>query len=98
MELGAAQVAGLVTRRTGLTLGQEKIPGGTVVVVRQVAPRSPAALTGLLAGDLVLEVNSREISTLAEFNKAAAAARRSGQLVLLIRRGYAAERIPFDFE
>jgi len=98
VELGAAQVAGLVTRRTGLTLGQERIQGGTVVVVRQVAPRSPAALTGLLPGDLVLEVNSREISTLAEFNKAAAAARRSGQLVLLIRRGYAAERIPFDFE
>jgi S1-C subfamily serine protease len=98
VELGATLVAGLVTRRTGLTLVQEKIQGGTVVVVQKVTPGSPAAMAGILAGDLVLEVNSREVSSVAEFNKAAAAARRSGQLVVLIRRGYAAERIAFDFE
>jgi hypothetical protein len=46
----------------------------------------------------VREVNSAEISTLAEFRRAAARARRSGRLVLLVQRGYAAERIAFDFE
>jgi S1-C subfamily serine protease len=76
----------------------EKVQGGTLVVVQKVARGSPAAQAGLLPGDLVLEVNSREISTVAEFDKAVAAARRSGQLVLLFRRGYAAERIAFDFD
>ena len=98
VELGGGQIAGLVLRRTGLTLGQERVQGGTVVVVQKVAPRSAAAGAGIMAGDLVLEVNSREIATVADFNKAALAARRTGQLVLLFRRGYAAERIAFDFE
>jgi S1-C subfamily serine protease len=98
VELGPAQAGGLATRRTGLVLGQERVQGGTVVVVEKVARGSPAAQAGILPGDMVLEVNSREIGTVAEFNRAAAAARRSGQLVLLFRRGYAAERIAFDFD
>jgi S1-C subfamily serine protease len=53
---------------------------------------------GVEAGDLVREVNSREVSTLAEFRRAAQRARRSGQLVLLVQRGYLAERLAFDFE
>jgi serine protease Do len=98
-DLGVAQVAALVTRRTGLKLGQERLQGGgNVVVVEAVARGSAAARAGILAGDLVLEVNSREISSVSEFHRAAATARRSGQLVLLFRRGYAAERIAFDFE
>jgi len=38
------------------------------------------------------------VQTLSEFRKAAARARRSGQMVLLVQRGYAAERIPFDLD
>jgi S1-C subfamily serine protease len=53
---------------------------------------------GLVAGDVIREVNSREVTTLAEFRKQAGRARRSGQLVLLVQRGYAAERIAFDFD
>jgi S1-C subfamily serine protease len=98
VELGTAQAGSLASRRTGLTLGQDRVRGGTVVVVQKVARGSPAAQAGILPGDMVLEVNSREISTVLEFNRAAAAARRSGQLVLLFRRGYAAERIAFDFD
>jgi len=49
-------------------------------------------------GDLVREVNSTEVQTLAEFRRAASRARRSGRLVLLVQRGYAAERIAFDLD
>ena len=72
--------------------------GGSVLVVKGVAARSPAAQVGIRQGDLVREVNSTEVATLADFRRAAARARRSGQLVLLVQRGYAAERIAFDFQ
>ncbi|HEY6005706.1 MAG TPA: trypsin-like peptidase domain-containing protein [Anaeromyxobacter sp.] len=98
IELSPERVSELVARRTGLTLGEERGRGGALVVVRTVAPRSPAARVGLQAGDLVREVNSTEVSTLAEFRRAASRARRSGELVLLIKRGFAAERIAFEFD
>jgi len=98
VELSPESVSELVARRTGLTLGEERVQGGALVVVRRVAPRSPAGRLGLQAGDLVREVNSTEVQTLSEFRKAAARARRSGQMVLLVQRGYAAERIPFDLD
>ncbi len=43
-------------------------------------------------------MNGLEVSTLDEFRRAAAGARRTGQLVLLVQRGYAAERIAFDLD
>jgi S1-C subfamily serine protease len=68
------------------------------VVIRKVARGSEAGEIGLQPGDLVREVNSAEVSTLSELRRAASRARRSGRLVLLVQRGYAAERIGFDFE
>ena len=98
IELTPERVVELVSRRTGLTFSEERVQGGALVVVRKVAPRSPAARIGLQPGDLVREVNSTEVQTLAEFRKAASRARRSGQMVLLVQRGFAAERIPFDLD
>ena len=98
VDLPPERVMDLVARRTGLTLGEEKAQRGTLVVVRRVARGSPAAEVGVQPGDLVREVNSKEVSTLAELRRVAARARRSGQLVLLVQRGYAAERIAFDFD
>ncbi len=98
VELSPDRVLDLVARRTGLGVGEERVRGGALVVVRRVARGSPAARVGVQPGDLVREVNSTEIATLAEFRKAASRARRSGQLVLLVQRGYAAERIPFDID
>jgi S1-C subfamily serine protease len=98
VELGPQHVAELVARRVGIQLGDERVQGGSVVVLRAVSRGSPADQAGLLPGDLVREVNSREIGTVDEFRRAAARARRSGQLVLLVQRGYAAERIAFDFD
>jgi S1-C subfamily serine protease len=98
VELSADRLLELVARRTGLTLGEERAQGAPLVVVRKVARGSEAAELGLRPGDLVREVNSAEISTLAELKRAAGRARRSGRLVLLMQRGYAAERIAFEFD
>ena len=97
VELTADRAGELAIRATGLTLGEEPTGNGRVLVVRKVQPRSPAAQVGIRAGDLVREVNSSEVGSLVEFRRQAARARRSGQLVLLVQRGYAAERIAFDF-
>jgi Do/DeqQ family serine protease len=98
VDLSGERVLELVARRTGLALGEEKAQGRSYVVVKKVAPRSEAAEIGLQPGDLVREVNSAEVATLTEFRRAASRARRSGRLVLLFQRGYAAERIAFDFD
>jgi S1-C subfamily serine protease len=98
VELSPERVSELVARRTGLTLGEEKVQGGALVVVRKVARGSPAARAGIQPGDLVREVNSTEVQTLPEFRRAASRARRSGRLVLLVQRGFAAERIPFELD
>ena len=98
VEVSGDRILELLVRRTGLTLGEERAPGGALVVVRKVARGSQASEIGLQPGDVVREVNSAEVSGLAELKRAAARARRSGRLVLLVQRGYAAERIAFDFD
>ena len=98
VDLSPGRVGELVARRTGLSLGEERVRGGALVVVRKVARGSAAARVGVEPGDLVREVNSTEVQTLAEFQRAASRARRSGRLVLLVQRGYAAERIAFDLD
>ncbi|ACG71322.1 2-alkenal reductase [Anaeromyxobacter sp. K] len=98
VELTPQRAAELVQRRVGLRVSEERVSGGTLVVVRSVTGRSPAAEAGLQPGDLVREVNSSEVSSVAAFQRAAARARRGGRLVLLVQRGYAAERIAFDFD
>ena len=96
--LSAERAEQQLLQRTGLTLGEEKVRGGSVVVVRSVRRGSPAADTGLQAGDWIREVNSLEIGSLADWRKAAAQARQAGQLVLLVQRGFAAERVAFDVD
>ena len=98
VELSPERAEQQIVQRTGLTLGEEKVRGGAVVVVRSVRRGSPAAGSGLQAGDWIREVNSREIGSLAEWKKAAVQARRTGQLVLLVQRGFAAERVSFDVD
>jgi len=98
VELSPQRAEQLVQRRVGIALDQQRVTGGTVLVVRTVAKGTPAERVGLEKGDLVREVNGAEVSTLDEFRRAVGSARRSGQLVLLMQRGYAAERIAFDLE
>ena len=98
VELSPDRAESLLRERTGLVLGEEQVRGGNVVVVRSVKRPSPAAETGLQAGDWIREVNSIEVSSLAEWRKAAVQARRTGRLVLLVQRGRAAERVAFDVD
>jgi Do/DeqQ family serine protease len=97
-ELSGGRIDQLVKRRIGLALSEEKVRGGSLVVIQAVDRGSAAARVGLQAGDLVREVNSTEVSGLGEFRRLAGKARATGRLVLLIQRGFAAERIAFDFD
>jgi Do/DeqQ family serine protease len=92
------RVEALVQRRTGLELAENGAGARRAVTVHAVRRGSPAAAMGVEAGDRIREVNSREVSTLAEFRRAAQRARRSGRLVLLVQRGHLAERLAFEFE
>ncbi len=98
VELTPQRVEQLVQRRVGVALEEAKATGGVVLAVRTVTKGTPAAKVGLQKGDLVREVNGVEVASLDEFRRAAGAARRTGQLVLLVQRGYAAERIAFDLD
>ncbi len=98
VELTPQRVEQLVQRRVGLALEEARATGGVVLAVRAVTRGTPAAKVGIQKGDLVREVNGVEVSTLDEFRRAAGGARRSGQLVLLVQRGYAGERIAFDLD
>jgi len=98
VELSPERAEQALLQRTGLTLGEEKVKGGTVVVVRAVRRGSPAADIGLQQGDWVREANGVEIGSLVDWRRAASLARRAGQLVMLVQRGFAAERITFDVD
>ncbi len=98
VELTPQRVEQLVQRRVGVALEEARATGGVVLAIRAVTKGTPAAKVGLQKGDLVREVNGVEVATLDEFRRAAAGARRTGQLVLLVQRGYAAERIAFDLD
>jgi S1-C subfamily serine protease len=98
VELSPERAEQALLKRTGLVLGEEKVRGGAVVVVRSVRRGSPAAETGLQAGDWIREVNSLEITSLADWRKAAVHARTAGRLVVLVQRGFAAERVAFDVD
>ena len=98
VELSPERAVQALQQRTGLTLGEEKVRGGTVVVVRAVRRGSPAASAGLQPGDWIREVNALEIDSLAGWQKAAVQARTAGQLVVLVQRGFAAERVTFDVD
>ena len=67
-----------------------------VLSIQTVERNSAAARVGLRRGDLVLSVNSAEVETLKDFQKALAQARKSGQAVLLVQRGYRLQEFTFD--
>ncbi len=67
-----------------------------VLAIGAVERGSAAARVGLRRGDLVLAVNSADVESLQEFQKALAQARKSGRAVLLVQRGYRLQEFTFD--
>jgi Do/DeqQ family serine protease len=67
-----------------------------VLAVREVIRNSAASRVGLRRGDLVLAVNSAEVDTMKDFQKAISQARKSGRAVLLVQRGYRLQEFAFD--
>ncbi len=88
--LKLAEVSPSEARRAGI-----EAPRGLVAVDR-VERGSPAQRGGLRAGDIVVAVNSAEVDTLKDFQKAMAQARRSGRAVLLLQRGYRLMEFPVE--
>jgi len=61
-------------------------PSTTGVVIDAVDPSSPAAEAGLTRGDVIQQVNRRDVSNTSEFNQAVRQA-GSGEVLLLVNRG-----------
>jgi Do/DeqQ family serine protease len=67
-----------------------------LLAIQAVDRGSLAARAGLRRGDLVLALNSVEVDTLRDFRKALSQARKSGQAVLLVQRGYRLQEFSFE--
>lgn len=82
----------------GITVGEidaeiakaRKLRAGSGVIVQSVDGDSPASRAGLLAGDVILEVNRRPIRGLADYRDAVSAVSRGEMLLLRLQRGESA--------
>jgi len=61
--------------------------GDTGVIIASIEPGSPAAKIGLQRGDLIKEINRKQIESLADYQKAMASIGKDDSLLLLVRRG-----------
>jgi len=103
--LTAERAQGVFEARTGLSIAElsarEARQAGydvqkSVLAVREVSRNSAASRVGLRRGDLVLAVNSAEVDTMKDFQKAISQARKSGRAVLLVQRGYRLQEFAFE--
>jgi Do/DeqQ family serine protease len=103
--LPAERALGIFETRSGLKVSELSVKEARaagydvqkpVLAVHEVSRNSAAARVGLRRGDLVLSVNSAEVDTMREFEKALSQARKSGRAVLLVQRGYRLQEFAFD--
>jgi Do/DeqQ family serine protease len=74
----------------GITSSQRrehKLKSEAGVMISEVQPQSMAQRVGIRKGDLILQVNDEEISSLQDYQKAMARALRRDSVLLLIQRG-----------
>jgi serine protease Do len=89
-----------------LGVAVEEMPrnGGAQVVqargmqIARVAPRSPAALRGLLPGDVILEVDRDAVVDRDTFRRAITKLRGRDRCLLLVQRGRIQQRLPLVIE
>ncbi|KAB2836795.1 MAG: DegQ family serine endoprotease [Candidatus Brocadia sp.] len=73
-----------LTKEIAKSLGVEEDSG---VIVTEVQPGSPAALSEIREGDLIKEVNRKKINNVTEFKKALGEADKEKGVLMLIKRG-----------
>jgi serine protease Do len=88
--LKLAEVSAAEARQAGI-----EAPRG-LVSVDGVDRNSAGFRAGIRRGDVVVAVNSAEIDTLKDFQKALAQARRGGAATLLVQRGYRLFELQLD--
>jgi len=64
------------------------------VVIEGVEEKGPAGQAGLRVGDVLLQVNNQDIQSAEQFNAVVSKLDRRKTLVVLVRRGDAAQYIP----
>jgi serine protease Do len=95
---GSAAVLGIQIQELTPQIRQQlQLPPNTTgVLVARVQPGSRAAEAGLTRGDVIQEVNRREVRNVQEFRRAMDAARGDQPILLLINRGGAATYIAIE--
>ena len=91
-------------QRAGLTVEavseadarRARVPAG-LILVRSVAPGSPAARVGIQPGDLVRAINSEKMLGMQAFGEGLTRAFWRGQVILLIQRGRVWQQIQFEY-
>ncbi len=73
-----------LTKEIAKSLGVEEDSG---VIVTEVQPGSPAALSEIREGDLIKEVNRKKINNVTEFKKALGEADKEKGVLMLVKRG-----------
>ena len=71
-----------LTKELAKSLGIEEDSG---VIVSEVQPGSPAAMSEIREGDLIKEVNRKKISNVAEFKKALSEGDKEKGILLLVK-------------
>ena len=69
-----------------------RMKGG--VVVEAIEEKGPAAQSGIRVGDVLLQVNNQDIQSAEQFNAVVSKLDRRKTLVVLVRRGEAAQYVP----
>lgn len=73
-----------LTKELAKSLGIEEESG---VIVTEVQPGSPAAMSEIREGDFIKEVNRKKINNVTEFKKALNEADKEKGVLMLIKRG-----------
>ena len=73
-----------LTKELAKNLGIEENSG---VIVSDVQPGSPAAMSDIREGDLIKEINRKKIANVTEFKKALSEGDKEKGILLLVKRG-----------
>ena len=73
-----------LTKELAKSLGIEEDSG---VIVSEVQPGSPAAMSDIREGDLIKEINRRKVTNVTEFRKALSEGDKEKGILMLVKRG-----------